>query len=66
VFRRSRRHPRLTQFDYIHLRRLVDDLQEAIGNIPHPVGDVLDVYCGTRPYDDLLPSGARSLGMEHG
>jgi SAM-dependent methyltransferase len=62
--RRTRRHPRLTQFDYLHRRRLVDDLQEALGSVPHPVSDVLDVYCGTRPYDDLLPSGARSLGMD--
>ena len=64
VFRRSRHHPRLTQFDYLHHRQLVDDLQEALGSVPHPVSDVLDVYCGTRPYDDLLPSGARSLGMD--
>jgi hypothetical protein len=27
--RRSRRHPRVTQFDYLHVKRLVDDLAEA-------------------------------------
>jgi SAM-dependent methyltransferase len=26
--------------------------------------DVLDIYCGSRPYDDLLPSGARCTGLD--
>src|SRR5438067_8191812 len=62
--RRSRRHPRRTQFDYLHLRRLVDDLEEAFDSITTPVADVLDVYCGTRPYEDLLPPGARTVGLD--
>jgi SAM-dependent methyltransferase len=63
--RRTRRHPRPTQFDYLHLRRLVDDLQAAIPRtIDASVTDVLDVYCGSRPYDDLLPSGVRSIGLD--
>jgi SAM-dependent methyltransferase len=62
--RRTRRHPRITQFDYLHLRRLVDDLADALRRVPGPVRDVLDVYCGARPYDDLLPSGAHSVGMD--
>jgi SAM-dependent methyltransferase len=32
--------------------------------VPHPVRDVLDVYCGTRPYDDLLPAGAKTTGLD--
>jgi len=26
--------------------------------------DVLDVYCGARPYEDLLPDGARCIGLD--
>jgi SAM-dependent methyltransferase len=62
--RRSRRHPRRTQFDYVHLRRLVVDLERVLAEIDHPVRDVLDVYCGSRPYDDLLPLGARCVGLD--
>lgn len=62
--RRSRRHPRPTQFDYLHLRYLVDDLAEALRSLPGPVEDALDVYCGTRPYDDLLPAGTRCVGLD--
>jgi SAM-dependent methyltransferase len=62
--RKGRRHPRLTQFDYLHVRRLVDDIVDALARLPSPVRDVLDVYCGTRPYDDLLPRGARCVGLD--
>jgi SAM-dependent methyltransferase len=62
--RRSRRYPRRTQFDYLHLRRLVLDLEEALGRIDTAEPDVLDVYCGSRPYDDLLPPGARCTGLD--
>jgi SAM-dependent methyltransferase len=62
--RRSRRHARRTQFDYLHLRRLVDDLARALAEVETPVRDVLDVYCGSRPYDDLLPPGARCVGLD--
>jgi SAM-dependent methyltransferase len=62
--RRSRRHPRPTQYDYLHLRRLVDDLAAAFGDLDQPISDVLDVWCGTRPYEDLLPSGARVVGLD--
>jgi SAM-dependent methyltransferase len=59
----SRRHPRFTQFDFLHVRRLVDDLSAAIADLGE-VHDVLDVYCGTRPYDDLFPAGARIVGFD--
>jgi SAM-dependent methyltransferase len=62
--RSSRRHPRITQFDYLHIRRLVDDLAGEVGRLDGDVLDVLDVYCGTRPYDDLLPEGSRIVGLD--
>src|SRR6059058_2559351 len=62
--RRSRRYPRLTQFDYLHVRKLVDDLAAAVGQLDGQPRDVLDVYCGTRPYDDLFPHGARIVGLD--
>ena len=62
--RRGRRHPRPTQFDYLYMRRLGDSLRTAFAAIDHPVRDVLDIFCGSRPYDDLLPTGARCVGMD--
>jgi SAM-dependent methyltransferase len=62
--RRSRRHPRPTQFDYLHIRRLVDDLAVALARVGEGAEDVLDVFCGTRPYDDLLPPTARITGLD--
>jgi SAM-dependent methyltransferase len=62
--RRTRRHPRPTQFDYLHVRRLLDDLTAVLSRTGRGVHDVLDVFCGTRPYDDLLPSGARITGLD--
>ncbi len=41
----------------------MDDLAAAIAELGE-VGDVLDVYCGTRPYDDLFPAGARIVGFD--
>ena len=64
AIRHSRRHPRWTQFDYLYLRMLVRDLEEALQRVPGPVRNVLDIYCGTRPYDDLLPAGARGIGLD--
>lgn len=61
---RERRHPRPTQFDYLHLRRLVRDLEAALGSVPGPVREVLDVFCGSRPYDSLLPPGSRCVGLD--
>jgi SAM-dependent methyltransferase len=62
--RRTRRHPRPTQFDYLHMRRLVDDLVAALARVGADAKDVLDVYCGARPYDDLLPPGAAVTGLD--
>src|SRR3954447_3693977 len=60
----TRRHPRLTQPDYLHARYLVEALARTLPNVPPPVRDVLDVYCGTRPYQDLLPAGSKAVGMD--
>jgi SAM-dependent methyltransferase len=62
--RRTRRDPRLSQFDYLHLRCLLDDLAAAVRTVPGQVDDVLDVFCGTRPYDDLMPPGSRVTGYD--
>jgi len=62
--RRSRRHPAITQPDYLHLRALVDGLRQAIAQVPGPVENVLDVWCGSRPYEDLLPPGAHCIGLD--
>jgi SAM-dependent methyltransferase len=62
--RRSRRHPRVGQHDYLHLRYMVDGLRDVLAEVPGPVRDVLDVWCGTRPYDDLLPPTARIVGLD--
>jgi SAM-dependent methyltransferase len=62
--RRARRHPRPTQFDYLHLRYLLDEIKEALEDVSRPVHDVLDVFCGARPYEDLIPSGARCVGLD--
>jgi SAM-dependent methyltransferase len=62
--RRTRRRPRPTQFDYLHVRRLVDDLAAALARVADGAEDVLDLFCGTRPYDDLLPPSARITGLD--
>lgn len=62
--RRSRRHPRPTQFDYLHVRTLLTDLGTTLDRVARPGDRVLDVYCGSRPYDDLLPEGARVIGLD--
>jgi SAM-dependent methyltransferase len=62
--RRTRRHPKLTQFDYLHVDYLVRDLGALLARLGDGVTDVLDLYCGTRPYDDLLPPSARVVGLD--
>ena len=62
--KRSRRHPRPTQFDYLHVRRLVDDLRARLAEIDGPVANALDIYCGSRPYDDLLPPSVRRVALD--
>jgi SAM-dependent methyltransferase len=61
--RDARRRPRRTQFDYLHLRKLREDIASELRRLPAGL-DVLDVYCGTRPYDELLPPGSRCTGLD--
>jgi SAM-dependent methyltransferase len=60
--RRSRLHPRRSDYLYLHLRRLRDDLDAALAELE--VTDVLDVYCGARPYEPLLRPGTRYVGFD--
>jgi len=62
--RRTRRRPKPTQFDYLHMSRLVDDLAATLRRLGQGAEDVLDVFCGTRPYDDLLPPSARITALD--
>jgi SAM-dependent methyltransferase len=64
AIRLSRRHPRPTQFDYLHVRRLLDDLASVLARVPRTTVDVLDIFCGSRPYDDMLPLGSRCVGFD--
>ena len=60
--RRTRLHPRRTDHLYLHLRRLRDDLAAAIHGLQ--ADDVLDVYCGARPYEPLFAEPARYVGLD--
>jgi SAM-dependent methyltransferase len=62
--RRTRRHPAPTQPDYVHLRYLLAHIRHVLSRWEGQVQEVLDVYCGTRPYEDLLPAGARVTAMD--
>jgi SAM-dependent methyltransferase len=64
VMKRTRRNPRPTQFDYLHVRRLLGDLSTALARASTGAVDVLDVFCGCRPYDDLLPAGSQCIGFD--
>jgi SAM-dependent methyltransferase len=63
AIRNSRRHPRRTQFDYLHVRYLLRDLTSALAR-RQDAHDVLDVWCGSRPYEDLLPPTAQWVGLD--
>ena len=61
--RAARQRPRRTQFDYLHLRRLREDIASELRGLPAGI-DALDLYCGTRPYEDLLPPESRCIGLD--
>src|SRR5206468_2275092 len=46
------------------VRRLVAELAAALARIADGAEDVLDLFCGTRPYDDLLPPSANIVGLD--
>ena len=60
--RRTRLHPRRTDELYLHLVHLRDDLRREIARLAP--GDVLDLYCGARPYEPLYPPGTRTVGLD--
>jgi SAM-dependent methyltransferase len=62
--RRTRRHPRYTQTEYLVLRYIVSNLEQVLGEVRHPVRDVLDLYCGTSPYRDLVPPHTRYVTLD--
>ena len=62
--RRTRRHPRRTQYDYLHVRYLVGALERTLPNLVPTARDVLDIFCGSRPYDDLMPAAADVTGLD--
>jgi SAM-dependent methyltransferase len=64
AIRQSRRHPRITQADYLHLQALTHAIEHAVSGAPAPIKDVLDVWCGSRPYDYLFPAGTRCVGLD--
>ena len=53
--RQERRTPRPTQWDYLHLEGLRRALKGAFEGLPAAHGPVLDLFCGTKPYLELLP-----------
>ena len=53
--RRERRNPRPTQWDYLHLEGLRRALRGAFEELPDARGPVLDLFCGTKPYLELVP-----------
>jgi hypothetical protein len=60
--RRTRLHPRRSDYLYLHLSRLRDAVRAELESIP--AADVLDVYCGARPYEPLLGPTARCVGLD--
>lgn len=53
--RRERFEPRFIQWDYLHLAGLRRGLLSSFRLAPSPSGPVLDLFCGTKPYFELLP-----------
>jgi SAM-dependent methyltransferase len=53
--RRERRAPRPSQWDYLHLEGLRRSLQGVFEGLRDAHGPVLDLFCGTKPYLELLP-----------
>jgi SAM-dependent methyltransferase len=53
--RRERRAPRPPQWDYLHLEGLRRALESAFAGLSAARGPVLDLFCGTKPYLELMP-----------
>jgi hypothetical protein len=46
---------RITQWDYLHLSGLRRGLVASLGLVLEEATPVLDLYCGTKPYLELIP-----------
>jgi SAM-dependent methyltransferase len=53
--RRERLHPRPRQWDYLHLEGLRRALAATGAELAAARGPALDLFCGTKPYLELLP-----------
>jgi SAM-dependent methyltransferase len=53
--RSERLSPRFTQWDYLHLSGLRRGLLASFQLIPQDPGPILDLFCGTQPYLELIP-----------
>lgn len=53
--RRERSEPRIAQWDYLHLAGLRRGLLASFGLVSSPAEPVLDLFCGTKPYLELIP-----------
>jgi SAM-dependent methyltransferase len=53
--RRERLAPRPTDWNYLHLLGLRRSLEGAFSRLAGASGPVLDLYCGTQPYLELVP-----------
>ena len=54
--RRERYEPRFTQVDYLHLRDLKNCLEKVFAGLERTEGPALDLFCGTQPYREMIPS----------
>jgi SAM-dependent methyltransferase len=54
AIRRERIRPRLWEPHYLHLSRLRSALAKALDALPSPSGPMLDVFCGTQPYREMI------------
>ena len=54
--RRERIEPRPTQWDYLHLEGLRRGLSDAFNAIRPSDRPWLDLFCGTKPYQPLIPA----------
>ena len=55
--RRERREPRITQWDYLHLSGLRQGVLASFRLLDGARGPVLDLFCGTKPYLELIRPG---------
>ena len=60
----ARRNPVPTQWDYLHLRYLLAGIRDAISSLDGHYDRVLDVFCGTRPYEPLFEQRCEYVALD--